>query len=329
MDDVIENQEVQEDIVDQPEEEKSLRDQIVDAVAETKEPKSRGEDGKFAKKDQLKLDPIKSAELSVKAPEVKDIPAPASWKGEHRDKWKEVPRALQEAITQREVEVHQGFTKLDEDRNLGKQIKEVMTPYMPIIKQEGHTPAAAIQDLLNNAYVLRQGTPQQKAQLVQDIIQRYGVDLNMGQQQRAIDPNVQALQNQIAQMQQHFIEQNQLREQEENAKIQDSIQAFASSPDRPYFEQVKPIMASLLRAGMASDLQEAYDKAVKLDDTISQQMLSSHADDLARKRQLEIESKKKAAVSVSGSSSAIANAKTPDRSLREELEANFRSSTIN
>lgn len=310
--------------------EKTLRETIEEAAVQAKEPKEekqRNEDGKFKAKEKLKLDPAKSPAIEVVA---KEIPAPAAWKNEHKAKWNDLPQDIREEISRREDEVHKGFTKLDEDRNLGKQIKEVVTPYLATIRAEGGTPVTAVADLLNTAHVLRTGDPLSKARMVQNVIKQFGIDLSLVQgNQQQIDPTVTALQQQLAQINYEREQEKLLQRQEQDGTVNAIIEEFAANPANIYYAQVKPQMAALLKASLATDLQDAYDKAVKLDPSISQIIVSQTAAELATKKQQELEAKRRAAVSVSGSSSThVANATNPNRTLREELEANFRSASI-
>lgn len=327
----------QEIVVDKPEEikpEKTLRETIEEAAVQAKEPKEekqRNEDGKFARKEKLKIDPAKlPPAIDPAAPPVKEIPPPASWKNEHKAKWNELPLDIREEISRRDEEVHRGFTKLDEDRNLGKQIKEVVTPYLATIRAEGGTPVTAVADLLNTAHILRTGDALTKAQMVHNVIRQFGVDLSLIQgTANQIDPQVQALQQKLSQIEYERNQEKLLQQQAQDGTVSSIIEEFAANPANQYYVQVKPQMAALLRAGLATDMQDAYDKAVKLDPSISQIVVSQNAEELAKKKQQELEAKKRAAVSVNGSSSTyVANAANPNRSLREELEANFRSASI-
>ena len=60
------------------------------------------------------------------------------------------------------------------------------------------------------------------------------------------------------------------QEQAQNAATLNEIAQF--SKGKEYFEEVKPAMVKLLQSGMATTLQEAYDKALKLDDELSEQI---------------------------------------------------------
>ena len=57
------------------------------------------------------------------------------------------------------------------------------------------------------------------------------------------------------------------REQQEQNNIRSELARFEDTSKYPYFEQVKGSMAQLLESNMAEDLDSAYAKAVRLDDS--------------------------------------------------------------
>ena len=275
-------------------------------------------------------DPVEKPTVEVAEvaePVTPAIEAPQAWTGPMKEKWATLPADVQAEINRRENDFHKMVTSREGELRLGKDMKDVITPYMPIITAEGGNPVAAVQSLLNTAYQLRTGTPQQKAELVRQIAEQYGVDLGQATQQQPQDNYLASLQNEIAQLKQAVNPQaimSQLQEQQEHVKIQSDISAFAANPANKHFETVKATMAPLLASGRAKDLQEAYDMACYADPTIRSTLLQEQASEQAAKRKAEVIAKKQAAVSVTGSpSSSVGNAKIPDRTTREELEANW------
>jgi hypothetical protein len=270
------------------------------------------------------------SEVTEEKPAEPEIEAPQAWDATAKEKFKTLPKDVQEFIRNREDEIHKGFTKQDEERTFGKKIKDVVTPYMAVIQAEGGTPETAVRDLLNTAYSLRTGTPQQKAELVRSICQQYGVPLEyLGQQQQQtyVDPSIAAMQQQLEQLRQQAnpdVIKKQLQEQFENDKVLSEVNAFASNPANEYYETVKPIMASLLTSGAASDLKEAYEMACKAHPQIGSAIEAKRMAEVETKKKAELAAKKKASVSVSSSSSnAVANAKT--QKSNDDLEDDIRS----
>lgn len=274
-----------------------------DTLGDVKVDRVRDESGKFAKK---------AAEVEVKpAVEAEKIPdAPRSWTAEEKAKWAEATPEVRKAILRREQEVEQGFTKLDEDRNFGKSLKEIVQPYMQIINAEGGTPATAIQSLLNTAYILRTAPIAQKTALFHQLAQQYGVDLSKPNNTSTVQPNhlMAQTQQEIAQLKQQIAQQPEVfRQQQENLAIKSQIDAFAADPKNVHYEKLKPVMASLLQAGQAKDMQDAYDKASWADPEIRSANLTAETQAKETQRIADIKAKadksRNAAVSVRGAPS--------------------------
>ena len=266
--------------------------------------------------------------------------APAAWKPEMRGDFEKLPPSVQKYITEREEEVHRGFTKLDEERNLGKSVKDVIQPYMPIINAEGGTPLTAIKTLLNTAYILRTAPPTQKVQLFKELAQQYGVNLqSVVQPAQQVHPVVQSLQDRIAQLE-GTLNQQATREQQaqyelqqrEQGTVNSLISEFSSNPANVHFEAVRPVMAALLESGVAKDLQDAYDRAIYASPEIRQQILEADRLENEQRRKTEAQTKtnaaRRAGASVNGAPGVtVPNNGSPNRTLREEILANLRAAT--
>jgi len=255
--------------------------------------------------------------------------APHSLSSVAKAKWAEVPAEVRKEIARLENERHRAFTAHDGELRMGREMKEVISPYMAIIQSEGGTPTTAVRDLLNTAYVLRTAPAMQKAQLIQQVCQQYGVDLNLlSQAQSTVDPSIQQLQQELAMLKQQanpdYI-QKQLQERMEIDNINNEVKAFASDPANKHYETVKPIMASLLQSGASTNMKEAYEMACKAHPTISSMLAAELQPANKAKPKVDIEAKKKASSSITGSPSAVMpNSGSPNRTLREELMHNLR-----
>lgn len=262
-------------------------------------------------------------------PEPKKYSTPKSWDAKVRDKWDTLPPEVQEFLTAREDEVHKGFTKLDEERNFGKAMRDAVNPYLATIRAEGGTAEGAVSDLLNTAYRLRNDSPLNKAMMVQQIIQQYGVDMNLIQPGQRIDPVLAQTQNELHQIKMQMQQQQQLQTQEVNGKIQSEIQAFAADPANIYFDQVSADMAALLSSERAANLQEAYDMAIWAKPDIRSTLMQKQALEAEEQRKRELAAKRNAAVSVTGSPVPNVQNSTPpqNKSLRDELRDNLRAAS--
>lgn len=314
-------------------EELSLRDQLETAMEEhTAEPvvteskpevtaetkpaaEGRDEQGKFVAKpkDEPTAQPVPTAKK-----------VPLAWA--KNPQFNALTPEMQDAIIERETEVEKGFTRLDDDRNFGKSLKEVIAPYMATITAEGGTPAGAVKDLMNTAYVLRSGTEQQKVAVVQQVIKQYGINpqlLGIQQtQQQQTAPQAQPI-NEEAITQKIM---NNLQTQQMNANIAEELKAFTADPKNVHFSNtaVKGKMSSLLGTGEAKNYQDAYDQAIWLVPELRPALIAAQTQPNTAQRTQDIAAKKKAGSSVSGSPGIVVpNSGNPNRSLREELEANM------
>jgi hypothetical protein len=262
------------------------------------------------------------------------IAPPGNWKDGDRAKyWATLTPEVQAELVKREQEVTHGMTKMDEERQLGRQIKDVVTPYLATIQAEGGTPVTAVQSLLNTAHVLRTADPYTKAAHVAQVIKQFNVDLNLlgqnvqGHQPPQADPMLMTMQQKLEMVEKQLLEQTNLQRAQEDAKVQSEIVKFQSDPSNKYFEQVKPEMVKLLSAGVAQTLPEAYQIAIMANPTVRPLVLAEQSAEAGKRN--EVAAKKKAAVSVVGSSSTIpANTSAPQKSLRAELEAQFAKSSL-
>jgi hypothetical protein len=262
-------------------------------------------------------------------------PQPEKQKTEHTDipqgvapaikaKWDTLDPDVRAAIVKREEDAHKMFTRHDSELNLGRKMKDVIQPYMPIIQAEGGNPETAVQSLLNTAYQLRTGTPQQKAAMIQQIAATYGVDLSYIQPSQTDQPDVvgylrQELDSIKKQADPNAI-LNQLRDEMESDRINQEVKAFAADPANAHFVAVREDMAALLQSGRAKDMREAYDKAIWMNPELRSTLTAKQEADAQAKRKSEIESKKKAAVSVTGSAGiASSTGAKQSKSIEDEL----------
>lgn len=285
---------------------------------EAKSPEGRDEKGRFAVKEK--------AEETLVLEKPKRTP-PKAWAKDFHEKFSTLPDDVQEYVTKREEEAERRLSTVDSERRLGIDLKEVVTPYMATIQAEGGTVTGAVKDLLNTAYVLRTGSPQQKAAIVTQVIQQYGVDLHQFQgqapqqyQQPAFDPN--KFKSEII---------SDLRKQQSHDIVMSEINAFASNPENKHYSAVEPLMASImssptfLRSGNAQqDLKDAYQQAIWADPSVRSILQSEQSQTSEEKRKTELESKRKAGSSVAGSPGMSASSTVPknnSNTLEDDIRA--------
>jgi hypothetical protein len=250
-----------------------------------------------------------------------------------KEKFAALPEDVQAEINRRETEAHRRISSNDEERTFGKQFREALAPYQAVLTSEGAQPIDAFKQFLNIAYIMRTGSAQQKLAALQQTAQIYNVPLGqLLQQQPAVDPRIETLQQRVDRVERERQAEIQQRQAQESAIIHSEIEAFAASPGHEHYEAVKLRMGHLLESGLAKDLQDAYDQAVWSDPATRSTIASAQAQSENEKRladqKARADAAKRAAGSVTGAPGGarpLSNgAADPSRDLREEIRANLR-----
>jgi len=329
-------------------EELSLRETLAAAFedagqeTENQSARERDEGGRFASQKAAVADqtggaestqgavPAAEASTETKTETAQAIQPPASWSTEAKAEWSNLTPKAQSIIAAREAEVHKGFTRLDEDRQLGKSMRDTLSPYMATINALGATPVQAVQSLLNADHVLRNGAPAQKTQLLAQLAHQFGVDLSpLAANAPPPDATIHALQQQVHELTAFISGQQRNAQQSVQQSLVSEIDAFKA--DKPHFDTLRSVMATLMESGQANSLQDAYDQAFRAHPTTSQLWLDGEvakrtAVDPAKARVARARS---AAVSVTGSpGSNGASARTVQPDLRSELAAQFQAAGL-
>ena len=278
------------------EQSESLRDVISSAVETVETPateistsqeasetpkssRARDESGKFTKSqpeantEELELsDDFEAPD----EPKIEVKPRPSSWKKDYEEDWGKLDPRLQEYIQQREADYAKGVSTYKNQWDMAAPVMESLRQFQPLLQQYGVAPQQWITQLGNAHAQLVTGTPQQKMAIFQQLANDYGVNLgslggyeNTGYDQFSqLSQELNQIKNQWGsfQAQQEAMEQTQLRSE---------IDSFKA--DKPYFEEVREVMAGLLQSGMADDLQSAYDKAIRLNDDVFQKVNAEQA----------------------------------------------------
>jgi len=243
--------------------------------------KERDASGKFSKK-----------ESNEEAPEEEPVWSrpPSSWKKEYHEAWNNADPTLRQYAWQREEEMRKGIEPLKSKAAFADEINQVLDPYLPTIQQLGINPSKAIEGLLRADHTLRTSPPEVRRAYMMQLAGAYGVDLGngqvmpKGQQQQAVDPNYYMLQNELQNIRGEVTSWKQQQERAMDEAILSEINVFAEKAE--HFEDVRPAMIQLLQSGVAETLEEAYNKAIRLDDQLFESIQS--------RRQAEADARKRA-----------------------------------
>ena len=273
----------------------SLRDQIESAVetveatpevvetevVETTD-KPRDESGKFKKVEEEAPSEVQE-EVVAEAKPAK--PRPSSWKKDYEESWGKLDPTLQDYISQREADFAKGVSTYKTQWDQAQPILSTIEKFAPVLQQNGVDPAQWINSLGTAHQTLVYGNPEQKLQMFAQLANDYGVDLGalVGNEQSS--PQFSMIAQELSQIKNQWQQFQSQQEQMEQTQLKGEIDSF--SKDKPYFEDVRETMAGLLQNNMATDLQTAYDKAIRLHDDIWQKIQSEQV----KSSQTELKSK--------------------------------------
>jgi hypothetical protein len=224
---------------------------------------------------QVEVTPVETVQPEpAPEPAVWERP-PASWKKDYHEVWQTADPKLKEYAWQREEEMKKGVEPLLSKAQFADQIQQAIEPYQNNIRSLGIEPTQAIKALMDADNVLRHGSPQQKAQMFATLSQQYGV--NLGEinnlQQQPVDPTVSMLQNELYSVRNEVMSWKQQQEAAQNQALLGEITNFSQKAE--FFEEARPTMIQLLNSGMAQDLDDAYNKALRLDEALSSKLQQS------------------------------------------------------
>jgi hypothetical protein len=262
---------------------------------------TRDEKGRFAPK------PVVEEQAPTQETEQPQRNPFSSWKKEAQAALSTLPPEIQKHITERESQFHKGIEQYKELANQGKVFSNAVKPHAEYLQQLGVSPDVAFDKLMQTEKMLRTGTPEQKAVMFQKLAHDYGMNL-AALQNIPFDANSHQLQSKIAQLESQLSSFTQSKQIDEEARLNQTIQSFAEGKE--YFDDVRETMADLLDKGLARDLEDAYTKAVRLNDDVfskvSQQ--TQPVNNQALRADQAAKAAKAAAVSVKGSPSGVTRA---------------------
>jgi hypothetical protein len=226
--------------------------------AEQKAERIRDKAGKFSKENTLP----EAEKNPLDAPVIKA--APNTWRKEQAAKFATLPPDVQDEITRREQDFFKGIEQYKGKAQFADRMEKAITPHIDTLRTLGVNPDTAVSELLMADRKLRYGSPAEKQQYFAYLAQSYGVDPTklQAQQNVQVDPNVEHLQNQVRQLSGYVQQQQLLSQKQEEATLTGEISKFASNPTNRHFESVRGDMSALLQAGIAKDLQDAYERAI-------------------------------------------------------------------
>lgn len=274
-------------------------------------------------------------------------PAPQSWTAAEKAAWANIPAEARAAISRREAEIHKTVTQHDQVRSVGNEFMRAATEYGPLIQARGNNPVGLFREFLGILNTIHTSDPVSRGQFLRDLSVRLGADPRAlgvqapadGQQPSPqsvppIHPAFQqmsqewnAFKQQQAQEKQRQAQEAQQREELEMQQTAAEIDSFRSKPEAKHFDVVNGLMASLLRDGHASNLEEAYNLAVRAHPEVSKAVAAEEQATRAAEEQKQREAarKRRAGGSVRGGYGGAQEVTGSKGSVRDDLVAAFES----
>ena len=257
------------------------------------------------------------AQEEVKQEEPRRNPFSA-WKKEAQSALSQLPPETQEYIIEREQQFHKGIQSYKNDAMFGRSVFNEVKPYLEEIEKQGLTIEKTVAHLLKAEKMLRQGSQEEKAMAFVALAHDYGIDINHMASVN-FNPKEHQIQRQIAQQQMMLEQLSQSRQAEQEAQLGQTIEQFAQT--REHFDEVRETMADLLEKGFASDLDDAYNKAIRLNDDLFSRVQQPKIANIQQANQAA-KAAKAAAVSVKGSPVGVtrsAEPKSTEEAVREAM----------
>ena len=287
----------------------------------------RGPDGKFTQKP-AEAAPAKAAP----APEIGDQPqeakhdatastppatAPVSWSQDAKAAWASLPPAVQQAVIKREQEASNGIKSYADKLKSVETLQSVIGPRAQMLAAQYGTPEKGIETL----FQLSDFASNDPAGFIRWFAQQRGLPLDqLGTMQPAqsapIDPNLAATQQRLGQLEALLVAQQRAEQERQTAELNSRIEAFKSDPKNAHFEELRQDMARLIQGGLASDLPDAYEKAMWANPTVRAKVIESQraTEEATRKAEAEkkaAEARKAAAINVATKGTVGASPSTP------------------
>lgn len=216
---------------------------------------------------------------------------PQSWKKEMHETWGSLTKEAQDYIELREQQMREGIDVSKEDASVGRELRDVLTPFNELLKTQGVDQKTAVQYLMNAHYKLSTAqTDQEKVDMLNQMAQSYGVNLDGTKP----NPEVQQLNQKIQQLEQIVNQGQQESQQEKQAKAMKEVEAFAS--EHEFFDDVADDIVPFINTGLT--LQESYEKAIWSNPVTREKEIArldkEKADKIEKEKQDKIEKAKKA-----------------------------------
>lgn len=262
-------------------------------------------------------------------PVTTELKAPAQWKPAVREKWNALPREVQEEVLRREADSMRLIGSVGPKIRMADELSQQIEPFRENLERSGVSPSVFLSDVFTSVKSLAQGSMQEKAETVANIVQAYGIDLRTLDQVltgRLTTPPEVTEARRLAQQARAVLQQQQAGLQHQSAlEAEKAIAAFGADPKHEFLDDVRDLMADLIESGRAKTLDDAYSAAIWAHEDTRKILLQREAQTRAQVKGQRAAAARRASSAVHGSPSAPAAAvqNNANLSLRESIEAAF------
>jgi hypothetical protein len=293
----------------------------------------RDDKGRFAKGEEkpelAKVEPEKVVSVDERTIGGDDKPLlrpPPGWSPTAKVAFDKLPAEVREAVAKREDEINKGFAKLSDykpldryvemARNSGTTLDKALENYIGIENELSRDMVAGVSRICQNKGV-------HPVALAKEILARSGVAPSEGQagetpsHQTAPSVDLSPVMQKISALE-SFIQQQQ------EMAVQTELQRFESNPKNQFYENVRVEMGRLMNVGLADSLEEAYDKACRLNPEINALLIKQQAPTVPSANAADAVQRAKAAAKATGGAPSAGfkpNAGTEGSSIRDTIRA--------
>lgn len=304
----------------------SFSAQETEAEATARVERARDEAGRFTRAER------EAQAAAAPEPAKTRPPRPSSWKKDYQEKWDQIADTdpqMAQYLLEREAQFAQGVSTYKAEADRARSFQSLVEPHAPRFQHYGVDSQEYIGRLLKMDEMLATGTPQQKQALLLGIARAVGLtdepEQNM-QQASYVPPE---LMQTVYGLRSELDAIKQANERAEQTRLASEVDSFAA--DHPYLDDLAEPMAQLLETGFATSMEDAYHKALRLDDDMFQrfQAEQQQGSETERRRKAQEAAARARSAAVSPRSSTptgtATTASTQGGDLRSILEASTNS----
>lgn len=256
---------------------------------------------------------------------------PERLKGRFADKWATLPPEIKDSFHEYESNIGRLASTYGQRAKSWEESQRIFAPYAEMVQKEGGNYHSAVGNLFETARILRQGSQEQKVVLLRQTASAFGIPLESlmgtpaqdGQPARP-EPN-EALINRLNALEREVLTTRGQESHNARTQVDSEIETFVADSSNIYLQEPGYLdtMATLIRAGKAANLPEAYKQAAWMHERPRQLEIAKANQQRTDSSREAANRAKRASVSVNGSAPGNVRVDMSKLSLRDALTAAF------